>query len=96
VKDILGKAHHLKKLVQLYAGPDRPTARQQKVKLEAIADTLPAHVLPEMADFTKMALLSLQVLLLHLSMLQVSYNSIIALLKSNEWCWYNVQKWPTP
>ncbi len=96
MKDILGKAHHLKKLVQLYAGPDRPTARQQKVKLEAIADTLPAHVLPEMADFTKMALLSLQVLLLHLSMLQVFYNPIIALLKSNGWCWYNVQKWPTP
>jgi hypothetical protein len=29
-------------------------------------------------------------------MLQVFYNSIIALLKSNKWCWYNVRKWPTP
>lgn len=67
VQGVLEKAPHLEKLVELYAGPNRLTARQQNQKLQAIADTLPTHVAPEMTDFMQKALLTLQVWICFLS-----------------------------
>lgn len=61
VKDVLEKAPHLENLVNVYAGPKvRLTAREQMSKLQAVADTMPAHVAPEIQDFMSKALLSLQ------------------------------------
>lgn len=60
VKDVLEKAPHLENLVNLYAGPDRLTAREQSSKLHAVAETMPAHVAPEIQDFMSKAMLSLQ------------------------------------
>jgi len=60
VQDVLEKAPHLENLVNLYAGPNRLTAREQVSKLQAVADTMPAHVAPEINDFMSQAMLSLQ------------------------------------
>ena len=60
VKDVLEKAPHLENLVNLYAGPNRLTAREQISKLQTIAETMPAHVAPEIQDFMSQAMLSLQ------------------------------------
>lgn len=61
VKDVLEKAPHLENLVNVYAGPKvRLTAREQMSKLQAVSDTMPAHVAPEIQDFMSKALLSLQ------------------------------------
>lgn len=60
VQDVLEKAPHLENLVNLYAGPNRLTAREQVSKLQAVADTMPAHVAPEIKDFMSQAMLTLQ------------------------------------
>jgi hypothetical protein len=61
VKDVLEKAPHLENLVSLYAGgPSRLTAKEQSSKLQAVAETMPAHVAPEIQDFMSQAMLSLQ------------------------------------
>lgn len=60
VQDVMAKAPHLENLVNLYAGPDRLTAREQNSRLQAVAETMPAHVGPEIQDFMSQALLTLQ------------------------------------
>ncbi|KAG0630121.1 hypothetical protein M758_1G155700 [Ceratodon purpureus] len=61
VKDVLEKAPHLENLVNLYSGgPKRLTAREQSSKLQAVVETMPAHVAPEIHDFMSQAMLSLQ------------------------------------
>lgn len=60
VQDVLEKAPHLENFVNLYAGPNRLTAREQVSKLQAVADTMPAHVAPEIKDFMSQAMLTLQ------------------------------------
>lgn len=60
VKDVLEKAPHLENLVSLYAGgPSRLTAKEQSSKLQAVVETMPAHVAPEIQDFMSQAMLTL-------------------------------------
>jgi hypothetical protein len=61
VQDVLQKAPHLEKLVDMYAGENRMTAREQSQRLQSVADTMPDHVAPEIKDFMQRAMLTLQV-----------------------------------
>ncbi|XP_020576671.1 uncharacterized protein LOC110022189 [Phalaenopsis equestris] len=58
VKDLMERLPHLKELIDMYSGPDRVTAKQQKEELER--NTLPEKVPPSVRRFADRAVLSLQ------------------------------------
>ncbi|XP_058072272.1 uncharacterized protein LOC131221140 [Magnolia sinica] len=60
MKDTMEKVPYLKQIIDMYAGPDRVTAKEQQEELERIAKTLPDNIPSSVKRFTDRALLSLQ------------------------------------
>ncbi|KAG8075004.1 hypothetical protein GUJ93_ZPchr0006g43488 [Zizania palustris] len=59
-KDVLARAPHMKKLIDMYSGPDVVTAKQQEEELQRVANTLPENIPSSVKRFTDKTLLSLK------------------------------------
>jgi hypothetical protein len=62
VEDVMRRLPVMKDAIDLYAGPDRVTAKQQQEELQRVANILPASAPTSVKKFTDRVLLSLQVI----------------------------------